>query len=704
MKLIIIGITILTIFVLIGLWWILVRNKSISKTHSTVQEHFANGSAVLEGIVQCKNGFSIKYNNKIVYKSQKEDDSVYSIRIPGVKPGDIVYFQCKSNVPASQGAFFRAELNIGSMRQFYTGRDFQFIGTILPSDGTIRGDKYAGCGIGTDNRTLQYDVGYGYNRDSCREIAKNWGMPYYGLYGGGFCKVGFAQTVEIEWEDRIYTDGNNRPYTQRVPVKWENRQPFFYGNVGEDNCSTQCLLDKPGENCGTSNNMSVYAINEAPTPIIADVASSSKFSFDTKPIWVAGGAAGICVATLTIPNFDILEFCPDINYKEFNAAGCGNGVDETSCSASSLVNYNPVQRLCLEKYDWMDIGVFQYILRKVFAYLKLIPLQRGYKIANTDISMYAFSTARNGSGPCYIPSNDLVCNPPFGQVKIDSRGGWVSDEPDAGYVTINLPKLTKVYGIVTQSVDFPKETVGILSERVLSYSVYYSTNADNRDQSSWVKVDDKIFDGNDSTSENNSLKKINFFDKPVEAVRVRISVETFLGSPAMRVDIIVDNDSTYQSTSNIIRNPAEVNSASKAFIDLYDITNVNSINSIKTKMDELNQGTGFANASAYIKQFMDANYEMIILLKVIAKKMKYPIDPHQLTKDKLVLPDSPMYYNIIIKAFDTNLSDALSINFKRVFKNLFMYGRLVAETPEIIRVCSCMENPVDSSKQQCAPC
>jgi hypothetical protein len=215
-------------------------------------------------------------------------------------------------------------------------------------------------------------------------------------------------------------------------------------------------------------------------------------------------------------------------------------------------------------------------------------------------------------------------------------------------------------------------------------------------------VDDKIFDGNDSAPENYSLKKINFFDKPIEAVRVRISVETFLGSPAMRADIIVADDSPYKSSADIIRNPTEAGTS--AFIDLRDITNVNSIRSIKTKMDDLNKGTGFANASVYIKQFMDANYEMIILLKVIAEKMKYPIDEEQLTNDKLVLPDSPMYYNIIIKAFEFNLSNALSINFKRVFKNVFMYGRLIAETPEIIRVCSCMNNPVDSSKQQCAPC
>jgi hypothetical protein len=528
-------------------------------------------------------------------------------------------------------------------------------------------------------------------------------MPYYGLYGGGFCKVGFSQTVEVEWENRKYKDGNNNEYTQRVPIRWENRQPFYYGNVNESNCSTQCLWDRPGENCGTSNNMSVYAINETPSPMIANVSPNSKFSSNTKPIWVVGGAAGICVATLTIPNFDILEFCPDINYEEFNAAGCENGVDETSCSTSSLVNYKPVQQLCQTRYDWTDIGAFQYMIRKVFSYLKLIPLQRGYKIANTDISMYAFSGAKNNSIPCYIPGNDMECNPKFGQIKIDSKGGWVSYDSDKGYVTINFPKMTKVYGIVTQSVNFLL-VPGILSDRVLSYSVYYSTNIDDKDQSSWIKVDDKIFEGNDSLSADNSLKKNNFFEKPVEAIRIRISVETFMGSPAMRADIIVADDSPYQSSTNIIRNPNEANAALNAFINLYDITNVNSIRSIKTKMDDLNKGTGFANASAYIKQFMDANYEMIILLKVIAEKMKYPIDRKQLTKDKLVLPDSPMYYNIIIKAFQYTLPDALSINFKRVFKQLFMYGRLVAETPEIIRVCSCMENPIDLSKQQCAPC
>jgi hypothetical protein len=697
MKLIIIGITVLAIFVLIGLWWMLKNNKTY------VSEHFTGG-AVLEGIVQSKNGFSIRYNNNIVFKSQKDDDSVYSIRIPSMKPGDIVYFQCKSDVPASQGAFFRAELNIGSMRQFYTGRDFRFMGTILPSDGSTRGDRYMGCGVGTDNRTLQYDVGNGYSRDSCREIAKNWGMPYYGLYGGGFCKVGFPETVPIEWEDKKYVDAENKPYTRREVVKTENRNPFFYGNVDDSNCSTQCIWDKPGENCGTSNNMSVYAINEMPTQIIADVSPNSKFSSDTKPIWVKGGAAGVHVATLTIPNFDILEFCSDINYTEFNAAGCENGTNEPSCTTSSLVNYKPVQQLCQTKYDWTDIGAFQYLMRKVFAYLKLIPLQLGYKIANTDISMYAFSGAYNDSVPCHqADANAVACNPQFGQVKIDSNGGWVSDDTEAGYVTIKLSKITKVYGIATQSTNFPVE-LGMLPGRVLSYSVYYSTNIDDKDQSSWIKVDNKIFDGNDSISTDNSLKKINFFDTPVEAIRIRISTETHLHGPAMRVDIIIADDSPYQPSVNIIRNPKEVNSASNAFINLHDITNVNSIRSIKTKMDNLNKGTGFANASVYIKQFMDANYEMIILLKVIADKIKYPIDTEQLTADKLVLPDSPMYYNIIIKASNYNLTEALSINFKRVFKNLFMYGRLVAETPEIIRVCSCMENPIDLSKQQCAPC
>jgi len=697
MKLIIIGIVIVCIFILVGILWLSKRKKSIPKT----SEHF-EGGAVLEGIVQCKNGFTIKLNNNVVFKSQNDDDNVYSIGIPSVKPGDVVYFYCKSDVPVSQGAFFRAELNIGSMRQFYTGRDFQFIGTTLPSDNSIRGDKYSGCGIGTDNRTLQYDVGYGYNRESCREVAKNWRMPYYGLYGGGYCKLGFPQTVEIAWEDREFKDGYNKSYRQRVPTQWETRQPFFYGRVDERSCSTQCLWDKPGENCGTSNNMSVYAINELPTPIIVDVAANSSFASATKPMWVVGASAGIIVATLTIPSFEILEFCPDINYEEFNAAGCENGVDELSCSVSSLVNYSPVYRLCKTPYDWTDIGAFQYLMRKVFAYLKLIPLKSGYKIANTDISMYAFSGAKNNSVPCYqFATDDPECNPEFGQIKIDSNGGWVSYDSNKGYVTINLPKLTKVYGVVTQSNNFPTEP-DVISDRVLSYSVFYSANIDDKNQSSWIKVDDKIFDGNDPTSPDNTLKKINFFLKPVEAIRIRISVETFMGSPGMRADIIVADDSPYKSSANIIRNPMEAGSST--FIDLRHITNVNSIRSIQTKMDELNKGTGFANASVYIKQFMDANYEIIILLKIIAEKMKYPIDKEQLTKDKLVLPDSPMYYNIIIKAFDFNLSGALLINFRRVFKNVFMYGRLVAETPEIIRVCSCMENPVDSSKQQCAPC
>ena len=696
MKLIIIGITIACIFIIVGILWMLKRRKSISKIH----EHF-EGGAVLEGIVQCKNGFSIKLNNNFVFKSQKEDDNVYSIKIPGVKPGDVVYFLCKSNVPTSQGAFFQAELNMGSVRQFYTGRDFQFIGTSIRSDSTILGDKYAGCGIGTDHRTLQYYLSNGYDRESCREVAKTWRMPYYGLYGGGFCKVGFPQTVETAWEDKEFKDGNNRPYRQRVATQWETRQPFFYGNVPEENCATQCLWDKPGEKCGTSNNMSVYAINELPTPMYANVAVNSKFSSNSKPMWVVGASAGVIVATLTIPNFDILEFCPDINYEEFNAAGCENGVDELSCSVSSLVNYSPVKGLCQNKYDWTDIGAFQYLLRKVFEYLKRIPLKRGYKIANTDISMYAFSGAKNNSGPCYIPGNDMACNPEFGQIKIDSRGGWISYDSNKGYVTINLPKLTKVYGVVTQATNFsaiPNE----VSDRVLTYSVYYSANIDDKNQSSWIKVDDNIFIGNDSKSTDNTLKKINFFEKPVEAVRIRISVETFLGRPGMRADIIVADDSPYKSSADIIRNPTEAGTSS--FIDLRDITNVNSIRSIQTKMDDLNKGTGFANASVYIKQFMDANYEIIILLKIIAEKMKYPIDEEQLTKDKLVLPDSPMYYNIIIKAFEFNLSGALSINFKRVFKIVFLYGRLISETPEIIRVCSCMENPVDSSKQQCAPC
>jgi hypothetical protein len=49
-----------------------------------------------------------------------------------------------------------------------------------------------------------------------------------------------------------------------------------------------------------------------------------------------------------------VDFCPDINYSEFNPAGCTNPLDSAACRSSHYPNFNPLQSMCNKPVDYTD--------------------------------------------------------------------------------------------------------------------------------------------------------------------------------------------------------------------------------------------------------------------------------------------------------------------------------------------------------------
>jgi hypothetical protein len=74
-----------------------------------------------------------------------------------------------------------------------------------------------------------------------------------------------------------------------------------------------------------------------------------------------------------------------------------------------------------------------------------------------------------------------------------------------------------------------------------------------------------------------------------------------------------------------------------------------------------------------------------------------------MTADGIVIPDTPMYYNLIRKGIHYAKTDAIKLQFDRYFKDVFLYARLITETPMMVRTCDCIEDSIDDN-QKCAPC
>jgi hypothetical protein len=114
---------------------------------------------------------------------------------------------------------------------------------------------------------------------------------------------------------------------------------------------------------------------------------------------------------------------------------------------------------------------------------------------------------------------------------------------------------------------------------------------------------------------------------------------------------------------------------------------------------------GYSSGSVYLNEFLQNNFRMLGLLKIIGDKVKYPMDQTQLIEGQLVLPDTPMYYALVKEAlkYSKNNKSQLGQMFMDCYNTTYKFARIIIDTPNIARECSCLGLSLQDS-QQCVPC
>jgi hypothetical protein len=114
---------------------------------------------------------------------------------------------------------------------------------------------------------------------------------------------------------------------------------------------------------------------------------------------------------------------------------------------------------------------------------------------------------------------------------------------------------------------------------------------------------------------------------------------------------------------------------------------------------------GYSSGGAYLSEFLQSNFKMLNLLKIIGDKIKYPMDPKQLVGNQIVLPDSPMFYALVKECllYTKNHRDQLSEMFKECYNKTYLLARIIINTPTIAKECNCLGLSLVGS-QQCVPC
>jgi hypothetical protein len=114
---------------------------------------------------------------------------------------------------------------------------------------------------------------------------------------------------------------------------------------------------------------------------------------------------------------------------------------------------------------------------------------------------------------------------------------------------------------------------------------------------------------------------------------------------------------------------------------------------------------GYSSGGAYLSEFLQSNFKMLNLLKIIGDKMKYPMDPKQLVNNQMVLPDSPMFYALVKESllYTKNHQDQLSEIFKECYNKTYLLARIIINTPTIAKECNCLGLSLVGA-QQCVPC
>ena len=395
-----------------------------------------------------------------------------------------------------------------------------------------------------------------------------------------------------------------------------------------------------------------------------------------KRIWISGGdeLAGTWVASFEIPDLTRQFFCPNPDFVEFNPAGCINSNNVFNCNSSVLANYASKNDLCRNKFDWTDVDNFTITARKVFDYLTRLSATKIFIRFNADISVYSYSSVatESGSDDPTIDGN-LSWTPLFGDVS--QKTAWI--KIDAG-------KSIDIGGIILKGGN---DNGNYVSKLIISYSL---------DEINWTVLEE--IEGNIDTS----TPKFIFFETVAQYVKIQPTA--FNGSNvSLCFDLLVPN-----KTNNMGIN-GEISSSdisTNVPISMKSLTNINTLDGVVKAANtapKLGTSPEYTTSHKYVSKFVFNNYKLIILLKIIASTIKYPVDRQQITADGVVIPNTAMYYNLIRKGVTYAKTDAIKLQFDRYFKDVFLYARLISETPMMVRTCDCIEGSTNNN-QKCAPC
>ena len=151
-----------------------------------------------------------------------------------------------------------------------------------------------------------------------------------------------------------------------------------------------------------------------------------------------------------------------------------------------------------------------------------------------------------------------------------------------------------------------------------------------------------------------------------------------------------------------------INKVFKMLIKIDDLKNFNDttyVQVITRKLNENNQNIYGAN---FIAEFINSNLGLINVIMIIAEKIKYPLDKKYLTKNNLVEPNSPQYYELIRRVniwSNKNKGGVtkgiLAKQFNTYYLEVYKFGKIIAGSPKIVESCTCLFDPNDAI---CLPC
>jgi cell fate (sporulation/competence/biofilm development) regulator YlbF (YheA/YmcA/DUF963 family) len=146
-----------------------------------------------------------------------------------------------------------------------------------------------------------------------------------------------------------------------------------------------------------------------------------------------------------------------------------------------------------------------------------------------------------------------------------------------------------------------------------------------------------------------------------------------------------------------------INKVFKMLIKIDNIKNFNDTTYVQLITRKLNENNQKIYGADFIADFINSNLRLINVIMAIAEKIKYPLDEKYITKNKLVEPNSPQYYELIrrVNKWSNNNKGVLSKQFNTYYTDVYKYGRIIAGSPLIVESCTCLFDPNDAV---CTPC